>query len=76
MLAVALVAFIASFPILGVLGDFMPDFNRGEYQVAFKATPGTTLRETGERARAMVRRLRALPDVDYTYTTIGEAGSQ
>ena len=39
--------------ILG--GDFMPDFNRGEYQVAFKATPGATLRETGERAREMVR---------------------
>jgi HAE1 family hydrophobic/amphiphilic exporter-1 len=46
----AVVAFLASFPILGVLGgDFMPDFNRGEYQVAFRATPGATLRETGER---------------------------
>ena len=77
VLAVALVAFVARFPILGVLGgDFMPDFNRGEYQVAFKATPGATLRETGERARAMVRQLHTLPDVDYTYTTIGEAGSQ
>ena len=76
VLAVALVAFLASFPILGMLGaDFMPDFNRGEYQVAFKATPGATLRETGERAREMVRRLKTLPDVEYTYTTIGEAGT-
>jgi HAE1 family hydrophobic/amphiphilic exporter-1 len=72
----ALVAFLASFPILGVLGgDFMPDFNRGEYQVAFRATPGATLRETGERAREMVRRLKTLPDVEYTYTTIGAAGT-
>ena len=72
----ALVAFLASFPILGVLGgDFMPDFNRGEYQVAFRATPGATLRETGERAREMVRRLKSLPDVEYTYTTIGAAGT-
>ena len=31
-----------------------PDFNRGEYQIAFKATPGATLRETGE---AEMRRL-------------------
>ena len=47
---VALVAFIGAFPILAVLGgDFMPDYNRGEYQVAFKATPGATLRETSER---------------------------
>jgi HAE1 family hydrophobic/amphiphilic exporter-1 len=77
VLGAALVAFLGSFPILGVLGgDFMPDYNRGEYQVAFKATPGATLRETGERAREMVRRLKALPDVAYTYTTIGEAGSQ
>ena len=33
-------------------GDFMPDYNRGEYQVAIKATPGATLRETGDRAQA------------------------
>jgi hydrophobic/amphiphilic exporter-1 (mainly G- bacteria), HAE1 family len=73
----AFVAFLAAFPILAVLGgDFMPDFNRGEYQVAFKATPGATLRETGDRAQQMVARLRALPEVEYTYTTIGEAGAQ
>ena len=73
----ALIAFLAAFPILAVLGgDFMPDFNRGEYQVSFKATPGATLRETGDRAQQMVARLRALSDVDYTYTTIGEAGAQ
>jgi HAE1 family hydrophobic/amphiphilic exporter-1 len=76
VLAVALLAFLGSFPILGMLGgDFMPDFNRGEYQVAFKATPGATLRETGERAREMVRRLKTLKDIEYTYTTIGEAGT-
>ena len=75
VLAVALVAFLASFPILAILGgDFMPDFNRGEYQVSIKATPGATLQETRERALEVVRRLKTLPDVDYTYTTIGEAG--
>jgi HAE1 family hydrophobic/amphiphilic exporter-1 len=77
VVAIATLAFVGSFPILGLLGgDFMPDFNRGEYQVIFKANPGTTLRETGQRARAMVRRLQALPEVAYTYTTVGEAGSQ
>src|SRR5262249_32342833 len=76
VLAVAIAAFVVSFPILGILGgDFMPDFNRGEYQVAFKATPGTTLRETAQRAREVVQRLRSLPDVEYTYTTIGTSGS-
>ena len=52
-LGVAAVAFVASFPILAVLGaDFMPDFDRGEYQVMFKATPGATLAETRDRALA------------------------
>jgi HAE1 family hydrophobic/amphiphilic exporter-1 len=76
VIALAALAFVGSFPILGILGgDFMPDFNRGEYQVAFKATAGTTLRETAERAREMVSRLRTIADVEYTYTTIGEAGT-
>jgi hydrophobic/amphiphilic exporter-1 (mainly G- bacteria), HAE1 family len=76
VLALAALAFLGSFPILGILGgDFMPDFNRGEYQIGFKATPGATLRETGDRARAMVERLKTLSDVEYTYTTVGEAGT-
>jgi hydrophobic/amphiphilic exporter-1 (mainly G- bacteria), HAE1 family len=78
VLALAAAAFAAGLACIALFigGDFMPDFNRGEYQIAFKATPGATLRETGERAREAVRRLQGLPDVEYTYTTIGEAGSQ
>ena len=77
VVVVAVIAFVSAFPILGILGgDFMPDFNRGEYQVSFKATPGATLRETSDRAVQMVAKLREIPDVEYTYTTIGEAGSQ
>lgn len=73
---VGVVAFLGSFPILAVLGgDFMPDFNRGEYQIQFKATPGSTLEETGQRALETVRRLQNVSDVQYTYTTIGEAGT-
>jgi HAE1 family hydrophobic/amphiphilic exporter-1 len=76
VLGVAALAFLAGIFILPLLGgDFMPDFNRGEYQIGFKASPGTTLRETGERTREMIRRLKTLPDVEYTYTTIGESGS-
>ena len=64
VIGMALVAFFASFPILGMLGgDFMPDYNRGEYQITFKGAPGSTLRETGERAQEVVRRLKAIPDV-------------
>lgn len=76
VIAAAVVAFLGSFPILGMLGgDFMPDYNRGEYQVMFKATPGSTLQETGARALEIVKRLRTVEGVEYTYTTIGEAGT-
>jgi HAE1 family hydrophobic/amphiphilic exporter-1 len=75
VLGIASVAFLGSFPILAVLGgDFIPDFNQGEYQVTLKATPGATLAETKERALQVIRRLKTIPDVDYTYTTLGEAG--
>jgi HAE1 family hydrophobic/amphiphilic exporter-1 len=75
VLLIAGVAFASSLPILAILGgDFLPDFNRGEYQVAFKATPGATLAETKARALEVVRQIKTLPNVDYTYTTIGEAG--
>jgi len=75
VVGIAILAFIGAFPILAVLGgDFMPDFNRGEYQVTFKATPGATLSETRQRALAVVRELKTLPNVEYTYTTIGESG--
>src|SRR6185436_2545835 len=58
----AIVAFVSAFPILARLGgDFMPDYNRGEYQVSFKATPGATLRETSDRAQQLVAQLRQLP---------------
>jgi HAE1 family hydrophobic/amphiphilic exporter-1 len=73
VLAIAIVAFVGSFPILGMLGgDFMPD-SRGEYQIV-QGHAEATLRETGERAR-MVERLRKVEDVEYTYTTVGEAGT-
>ncbi|HEX6880426.1 MAG TPA: efflux RND transporter permease subunit, partial [Terriglobales bacterium] len=76
VVTLGLAAFLASFPILAVLGgDFMPDFNRGEYQIQFKSTPGSTLEETGQRALETVKRLEKLPDVQYTYTTIGESGT-
>jgi HAE1 family hydrophobic/amphiphilic exporter-1 len=75
VLGIAAVAFLGSFLLFAFIGgDFMPDFNQGEYQVTIKATPGTTLAETKQRALQVVRRLKSIPEVDYTYTTIGEAG--
>ncbi len=77
VLGLAAASFVAGLLLIGLFvgGDFMPDYNRGEYQVMFKSSPGATLRETGERSLEMVRRLRSIPEVEYTYTSIGEAGT-
>jgi hydrophobic/amphiphilic exporter-1 (mainly G- bacteria), HAE1 family len=82
VLLVAVVAFLLGIAMIlprpyglgWIGGDFMPDFDRGEYQVMFRATPGATLAETRDRALQVVRLLKKLPEVDFTYTTIGEAG--
>ena len=65
--AVALVAFVSAFPILAVLGgDFMPDFNRGEYQVSF-GDAGATLRETDGPRSAGCREAAGDAGVEHTY---------
>ena len=44
-----------SWAMLG--GDFMPDFNRGEYQISLQGTPGQHARaRPGDRAREVMRR--------------------
>ena len=70
-LAIAVVAFVGAFPLLGILGGgFMPDFDRGRVPGVVQGDAGlSSARLHGERRCEMVRELQALPDVDYTYTT-------
>jgi HAE1 family hydrophobic/amphiphilic exporter-1 len=73
--AVVLLAFVAvfsSFFIFGKLGSaFMPTADPGQFQVAYKATPGISLDRSAEIARELETEIRHNPGVAYTYTTIG-----
>jgi HAE1 family hydrophobic/amphiphilic exporter-1 len=56
-------------PLLGF--TWMPDFDGGEFNVGFRAPPGSRLEYTVERGREIDRFLRSQPEVAYTYMSMG-----
>ncbi|HEX2185368.1 MAG TPA: efflux RND transporter permease subunit, partial [Chloroflexota bacterium] len=65
--SIGLAAFIL--PRLGF--TWMPDFDGGEFNVGFRAPPGSRLEYTIEKGRELDRFLRSQPEVAYTYMSIG-----
>jgi hydrophobic/amphiphilic exporter-1 (mainly G- bacteria), HAE1 family len=75
ILAVSLALFGVSLLAFRQIGqDFMPSYDRGEFQVSFKTNPGSTLEQTEEISNEIVKRVSGKAGVNYTFTTIG-AGS-
>jgi HAE1 family hydrophobic/amphiphilic exporter-1 len=76
VVGIALLTVVVSLFIFGRLGSaFIPDYDRGEFQVSFKMPPGTTLRETAEVGRRLHELLKHQPGVGYTFVAIGAAGT-
>ncbi|HTY63113.1 MAG TPA: efflux RND transporter permease subunit [Acidobacteriota bacterium] len=76
ILIISLLLFGGGLLVFDNLGqDFMPSYDRGEFQVSFKATPGSTLIQTEDISNEIVRRIMAKPGVAYTFTTIGAGSS-
>ncbi len=76
VLLIAFVLFAASlaaFPYLG--STFMPDYDRGEFQVGFKAAPGASLEQTEGIAGDIIGVISSQPGIAYTFTTIGAGAS-
>jgi len=72
VIIVALGLFFASLAVFPRLGTaFMPEFDRGEFQVSFKTAPGSSLEQTENIANEIVSMIRREPGIDYTFTTIG-----
>ncbi|MEJ2110412.1 MAG: efflux RND transporter permease subunit [Acidobacteriota bacterium] len=75
VLVISLLLFCISLVMFQQLGqDFMPSYDRGEFQVSFKTSPGNKIEQTEEIAGEIDGRISAKQGVDYTFTTIG-AGS-
>ncbi|MBP1622626.1 MAG: efflux pump, family, inner and outer membrane protein [Acidobacteria bacterium] len=76
IMVVSLLFFGGGLLIFDNLGqEFMPSYDRGEFQVSFKATPGSTLEQTEEISNEIVQRISKKPGVSYTFTTIGAGSS-
>ncbi len=57
------------YPLLGF--TWLPEVDTGEFNVQVRTAPGSSLPYTVDRAQEVSRFLRQLPEVDFTYTTIG-----
>jgi len=76
VVGIAVGSILVSFLIFAWVGSaFFPEFDRGDFQVAFKMPPGTTLRETAQVGRRLAELLKRQPGVTYSYLTIGAGGT-
>jgi len=65
----SLVGAFALFPLIG--GGFLPESDNSEFVVQFETPEGQSLPYTRSKAEQIVGELKALPEVAYTYTTVG-----
>jgi HAE1 family hydrophobic/amphiphilic exporter-1 len=71
VLAIAVAAFLASFPLMTFVGsEFVPEPDLSELQVQFKTPVGASLELTTQKAGQAEAALREFAEVKYTYATI------
>ena len=71
---VAIGAFVLAISLFGigaVGGEFMPKSDRSEFEVTVKTPVGSSLAYTRAKTEELDRFIRALPEVEFTYLTIG-----
>jgi HAE1 family hydrophobic/amphiphilic exporter-1 len=78
VMAIGFGSFLLAMNLMGMLGsDFMPDYDRGDFQVGFKVEAGASLQAAEAKAEALEAIIRtrpggvANPEVEHVYTTIG-----
>jgi HAE1 family hydrophobic/amphiphilic exporter-1 len=74
MVALAVLSFAGALalPAAGVVGGgFFPDSDESEFLINIETPPGSSIDYTKVKALEVVRLARAVPEVAYTYTSIG-----
>ncbi|MDR0842681.1 MAG: efflux RND transporter permease subunit, partial [Acidobacteriota bacterium] len=72
----SILLFVGGLAVFGSLGqEFMPSYDRGEFQVSFKAASGNTIEQTEIVANEIARTITSKPGVDYAFATIGAGQS-
>jgi hydrophobic/amphiphilic exporter-1 (mainly G- bacteria), HAE1 family len=79
VILITVAVFVAALmlPGLGIIGtEFFPNQDVSEFNIDIETPPGSNLAYTLIKAEEVARLARAMPEVEYTYTTIGgRAGS-
>ncbi|HYH06185.1 MAG TPA: efflux RND transporter permease subunit [Thermoanaerobaculia bacterium] len=69
---VAFASLVGAFLLLPFIGGgFMPDQDNGEFTVVFETPTDSSFEYTVDKARELDAKLRAMPGVQKTYTTVG-----
>ncbi len=72
VMAIGFGSFLLAMGLAGLLGNnFMPDFDRGDLQVTFRAEPGSSLEAAKGKAQTLEAIINATPGVEQAYSTIG-----
>ena len=72
VVSVALVTFIGSLALAPRLGsEFFPNYDRGEFQVSFRAAPESSIEQSEAIAREIGDLISRQEGILYTFTTIG-----
>ncbi len=71
-MTIALASLVGAFALVPFIGgSFTPETDNSEFIVQFETTEGQSLPYTRGKAEQAIAALRALPEVAYTYTTVG-----
>ena len=62
----------ALYPVLGF--TWMPDYDAGEFDVNYRAAPGSRVEYTTEKGQEVAAMIRGMPEVEFTYLTVGGGG--
>jgi HAE1 family hydrophobic/amphiphilic exporter-1 len=75
MLALAAASFVLAIALQVVIGGFgfVPVSDQSELNIAVETPPGSSLDYTTLKAEELARMIRARPEVQYTYTTVGSS---
>ncbi len=66
------VAFIVGILLMASLeSSFMSNEDKSEFQVSFQTRPDASIKETEDRLHQMLSRIRDIPEISHTYSTIG-----
>ncbi len=72
IVGLATLAFVVGIGAMGMLeNEFLPQPDQGEFVAQFKTAPDASLDETRGRLEVVLKSIRALPEVQGTYASIG-----